>query len=111
MNTVNWLVTLYFIVILVLVNCSLLFCNEKHCIYPFEKLPISKETAYYIRVGISNLIPVGFKNIQLFAQWLILAEAVVLFYFVLKLLRRIVSFVCDIIFLVILLALAYIVYL
>lgn len=72
MNILNKFVVVYFVVIFVLVHCSLFFCDEEHCIYPVSTLPIPKEAAYYIRVGISNLIPLEFKLIQLVAQWLLM---------------------------------------
>lgn len=72
MHIFNVFVLGYFIVILLLTHCSLLFCKEEHCVYQVTALPISRELAYYIRVGISNLIPVTFRSLQLAAQWLIL---------------------------------------
>jgi hypothetical protein len=110
MNIFNKLVVLYFIVIFLLVHCSLFFCNEDHCICRVSTLPISRELAYYMRVGISNMIPLQFKTIQLFAQWVIIFEGLALLVVLLKVFRSIVSCMCQLIFLALLLALATLLY-
>lgn len=111
MNIINKLVLAYFVAILVLVNCSLLFCDDKeHCLYPLKELPVSKETAYFIRVSISNFIPLKFKTIQQIAQWVVLIEIGLVLYFVMALLRSIVSFICQLFFLLALFAIAYMAY-
>jgi hypothetical protein len=94
MNLFNQIVVGYFIVIGVLVHCSLFFCTEEHCVYEVTALPISREWAYYMRISISNLIPVSFATIQIVAQWLILFELILLLGFIVSFIRRIVSFLC-----------------
>lgn len=100
----------YFIAIFVLTHCSLLFCSEEHCVYPLVRPPISREAAYYIRSGISNLMPISFKLIQQIGQWFILVEAIVLLYFVLKAVNYIVSMLFKSLLLAVFLGLAYYTY-
>ena len=94
MNLFNRFIVGYFIVIGVLVHCSLFFCTEEHCVYQVSTLPISRELAYYIRILISNLIPISFATIQIAAQWLILLEFILLIGCIVSIIRRIVSFLC-----------------
>jgi hypothetical protein len=110
MNLFNKLVLIYFIIIFLLIHCSLFFCNEKHCIYRLKAVPVPLEWAYYMRLGISNLIPMEFKMIQLIAQWVILIEALILLYYLVKLAREIISLALEMAFLSLLIALAYYLY-
>jgi hypothetical protein len=110
MNILNKIVIAYLIVVLVLVHCSLFFCDESHCLYLVSKLPISRESAYYIRVGISTLIPIGFKSIQLLAQWIILIEACIIVYYLFRIIQTIISMACQLVFLGVVFGLAYLVY-
>lgn len=110
MNLFNTIVLAYFLALFVLVHCSLLFCSEDHCMYPLAKPPVSREAAYYIRSGISNLIPISFKLIQQIGQWFILAEALVLLYFALKAVNYVVSLFFKSLLLAVFIGLAYYTY-
>lgn len=108
MNLFNTIVLAYFIAVFVLTHCSLLFCSEDHCVYPLVKAPISREAAYYIRSGISNLMPISFKLIQQIAQWFVLIESLILLYFAFKAVNFIVSLFFKALLLGVFIGLAYI---
>jgi hypothetical protein len=110
MNLFNTIVLAYFLAIFVLIHCSLLFCSEEHCMYPLVRPPISREAAYYIRSGISNLMPISFKLIQQIGQWFILIEALLLAYFALKAINYIVSLFFKSLLLAVFIGLAYYTY-
>lgn len=110
MNLFNTIVLAYFLAIFVLIHCSLLFCSEEHCMYPLARPPISREAAYYIRSGISNLMPISFKLIQQIGQWFILIEALLLAYFALKVINYIVSLFFKSLLLAVFIGLAYYTY-
>lgn len=110
MNLFNTIVFAYLLAILVLTHCSLLFCSEDHCMYPLARPPISREAAYYIRSGISNLMPISFKLIQQIGQWFILVEALILAYFAIKAVNYIVSLFFKTLLLLVFIGLAYYTY-
>lgn len=89
MNIVGWLIAAYLVAILILLHATLLFCSDSHCVYVFDKPPVSIEVGFQIRRAIANLLPYEMKLMQTWAQWIVVGEIMLVFLYVLKIASKI----------------------
>lgn len=84
----RWVIVAYLMAALLLLHATLLFCSEDHCVFIMEKPPVSLEMGYQLRRGISAMLPYEMKTMQLWAQWLIVGEIMLLLLFILRLITK-----------------------
>ncbi len=72
MKLINWFILSYVLAMLLLLHSTLFYCGGPHCIFTFERPPLSPEVSYRIRLAISAFLPFEINTMQIWAQWLVL---------------------------------------
>jgi hypothetical protein len=88
MSIVRWIIVAYLFAALILLHATLLFCSDDHCVFLMEKPPVSAEIGYQLRRGISAMLPYDMKTMQLWAQWLIVGEIMLLFLYIIRIISK-----------------------
>ncbi len=66
------LLKVYLLAIIILIHCTLFFCNQPHCVLPIKTPPFSADVVLKMNFAMKCL-PFGMKTAQLIAQWIVLA--------------------------------------
>lgn len=92
---------------MILLHCTLLFCADSHCVYPVTDSVLMQKIATYFPIELFSIVPLDLKTLQLFAQWVVLIEAVLITHVCIKIVSKIISFIFKSTFSILFLMVAY----